>query len=300
MFKVFGMLKKGKKWTGYFFILPAVAYIFAFNVYPLCLTIIYSFSDSLQLDRGIIEFVGIRNFRAVFSDKWFWESLGHSLYFTFWSIFLHLLIGVGFALLLNQTVKLRSLWRGLLFLPWMLPGVVVATLWILIYQPVYGILNLVLRKLLLGSLVHAWLGEVKTVLPAIIVANTWKAYGFATLMLLAGLQTIPYDVYEAAMVDGASSWQKFRYITIPSLMPFILTVLMVDLIWTFANFELIYIMTQGCPVRASKILPLYIYENAFIRNRFDLGSAAGMIMMSIMGILILIFLRLYRPPAEGS
>lgn len=299
MFKLFGMLGK-EKWMGYFLLLPAVAYIFAFNIYPLCLTIILSFSDSLQLDRGIIEFVGIRNFWTLLSDKWFWESLGHSLYFTFWSIFLHLLIGMGFTLLLNQPLKLRSLWRGLLFLPWLLPAIVVGTLWVLIYHPAFGILNLVLRKLLLGSLVHAWLGEVKTVLPAIIVANTWKAYGFATLMLLAGLQTIPYDVYEAAMMDGASSWQRFRYITIPSLMPFILTVLMVDLIWTFANFDLIYIMTQGGPLRASQVLPIYIYENAFIRDRFDLGSAGGVIMMSIMGILILIFLRLYHPPAEGS
>jgi len=207
---------------------------------------------------------------------------------------------MGFTLLLNQPLKLRSLWRGLLFLPWLLPGVVVGTLWVLIYQPAFGILNLVLRKLLLGSLVHAWLGEVETVLPAIIVANTWKAYGFATLMLLAGLQTIPYDIYEAAMMDGASSWQRFRYITIPSLMPFILTVLMVDLIWTFGNFDLIYVMTQGGPLRASQVLPIYIYENAFIRDRFDLGSAGGVIMMSIMGILILIFLKFYHPPAEGS
>lgn len=299
MFKLFGMLGK-EKWMGYCLILPAVAYIFAFNIYPLCLAMILSFSDSLQLDRGIIEFVGIRNFLTLLSDKRFWESLGHSLYFTFWSIFLHLLVGMGFTLLLNQHLKLRSLWRGLVFLPWLLPAVVVGTLWVLMYQPAFGILNLVLGKLSLGSLVHAWLGEVETVLPAIIVANTWKAYGFATLMLLAGLQTIPYDVYEAAMMDGASSWQRFRYITIPSLMPFILTVLMVDLIWTFSNFDLIYIMTQGGPLRASQVLPIYIYENAFIRDRFDLGSAGGVIMMSIMGIFILIFLRLYHRPAEGS
>lgn len=273
------------------FIIPAAVYLTLTCLYPLISALKMGFYTEIAGGKNI--FVGLSNYIEIFKDPTIWHVMQNSFFFTGFTVLFHLLLGLTFALLLSQKIKYRDFWRGLQFIPWLLPPAVIGALWVLIYDPVIGLFNTTLRQLHLPFLMHDFLGDPKTALSAVTFVNVWSWYPFFTVMLLAGLIGIPADLYEAARLDGAGRWGRFRYVTIPLLKPVILTICLLDAIWTFRFFDLVWIMTEGGPARATEIMPSYVYKTAFYDFDFNMAGAMGGVMVGIMLIFVLVYLKVY-------
>jgi len=280
----------------YVFILPMFTYMVVTCIYPLFDALKMSFYNVVK---GRTILVGLDNYIEVLREQYFWPVLSNSFFFTGFTVLGHLLIGLGFALLLNKKIKYRNLWRALQFIPWLFSAVVVGCIWMLLCLPTQGFINGALFELNLGSLAQDWLGDPKLVLATVTVANIWTWYPFFSLMILAGLQGISKDLYEAAKVDGVGRWGGFLYITLPLLKPIILTICLLDAIWTFRFFDLIWVMTRGGPMKASEVMATQVYKIAFYNFDFHRAAALGGIMTLIMLVLCLIYLRSYHS-AEGG
>lgn len=269
-------MKKGLE--PYLYVAPAVVIVGLVLVFPLLYTFYMSFADKM-LGRPIAGF-GLQNYLAVLSEGRFLPSLGRSLLFTAAAVFLKLVIGLILALILNSNFRGRNLVRAYFFLPWAIPWFTVAILflWLLRYR---GGLNAMLLEA--GVAPVFWLGT-DLALVSGILANTWKGFPFFMISLLAGLQAIPKELYEAAQVDGASRWQQFRHITLPGLRNIILIVCTLSTLWTFGLFELLFVMTGGGPGEASRVLPILIYETGI--TRFEFGKGAAMAVLTLPLILL--------------
>lgn len=279
------------------FTLPAVTFLVIGGVLPLVASLQMGFYEQ---QKGESVYIGFKHYTWALENEQFWNSTINSIYFSSFTVIFHLLIGMGFALLLNRKIKFLTFWRGMQFLPWLLPPAAVSVLWILIYQDQYGLLNTTLRHIGLADWTMNWLGRPETSLTAVAIANTWNWYPFLTLTLLAGMQNIPEDLYEAMEVDGGSSWDKFRFITVPHLMPIILTICLLDFLWTFRFFDMTWIMTHGGPAKSSEVLATYVYKVAFNTYRFDRAAAIGGLMLILMGALTVLYLTAYRRLDENK
>ena len=219
-----------------------------------------------------MEFIRFGNYLRLLNDPLFLRSMGLTLYFVGLSVFLQLIVGMAMALVLNEPLKGRGWVRALLVLPWALPGTVVGGIWRWIYHADYGLINGLLRILgvLKGSLL--WLGP-GMALNAVVFAEVWRMAPFAGLMLLAGLATIPRQLYDAARVDGATGWQIFWYITLPLLKPTIGIILVMRTMFAFQNLELVYVLTKGGPGTQTYLLPYYMYTVSFNQLQAGYGSA---------------------------
>lgn len=279
------------------FVIPAFAFLVITGIFPLLASLWTGF---FQVRRGDSEFVGMKHYQWVLQDDVFWKSTLNSFIFTGGTVVGHLLIGLGFALLLNQKIRHLSVWRALQFIPWLFPPAAVSILWILIYQGQYGLINSGLRAVGLGGWAMNWLGEPSTALAAVTVASIWNWYPFLTLTLLAAMQNIPSELYEAMDVDGGTSWDKFRNVTLPHLTPVMLTVCLLDFFWTFRFFDMTWIMTKGGPGKSSEVLATYLYKLAFQEYRFDRAAAVGGYIMLIMALLTVVYLFAYRRAERAS
>lgn len=269
------------------FILPVAGYLIATCFYPLFQALRMGFYDTVARQEV---FVGLEHYRELIADSLFWQVVAQTFIYCVLVVSLHLLVGLVFALLLNGSIKYKSVWRGLQFIPWLFPAVVAASVWRLIYQGNYGALNVVLRWLNLGFLSRDWLGGTQTALPSVAAAAVWNFYPFFTLMLLAGLQNIPHSQYEAAKIDGAGAWSRLRFITLPFLKPVIFTICLLDMIWAFRFFDLVWVMTRGGPITSSEILPTYLYKTAFYDFDFGRTGAIGGFMIIFMLIFVIGYL----------
>lgn len=202
---------------------------------------------------------------------------------------------VGFltALVLNQDLAQRNLFRGLLLMPWIVPTVVAALLWKWIFNQQYGIFNYVLHSLGLISSFKAWIGDPSLALFSVTLANIWKGFPFHMIVLLAALQTIPPEIVEAAIIDGATALQRFRYVVLPYLRYIIMIDLLISIIWTFQSFTTIWTMTEGGPVTATTTLAISIYRTAFQAFDIGMGAAIGTIWLVAMLIFSVAFVRLF-------
>lgn len=279
-----------RKYGWVFFISPAFIYLVLTSVYPLINALRMGFFRSAG---GEETFIGLTYYIEVLKDKAFWGVLYNSFFFTFLSVIFHLIIGLIFAILLNRKIRGRDVYRSLQFIPWLFPAVVASSIWVLMYQPQYGLVNTFFNKIGLAFLSFNWLGDPKTALTAVTITNIWTWYPFFTLMILAALQNIPEELYEAARIDGGGDMAQFLHITLPLLKPVIMTTSLLDTIWTFRFFDMIWVMTKGGPVRASEILPTFVYKTAFFDFNFNKASAIGGIMVIIMLIFSVIYLRYY-------
>lgn len=279
------MLKK-REWKGFFCCLPIILFMGAMCFYPIfdvVRTSLYESPYESSPSQEKISFVGLKHYKTVFQDLQFFSALKNTFYFASFSVFFHLLLGLVFASLLNQKIKFRALWRALQFLPWLVPQAVAAIVWLLMYQPGIGLYSQIPSWLKVIDPKPSWLGNPLTAMTAINITNVWKFYPFFTLNLLAGMQSVPDELYEAAAIDGASSWHKFLYITIPHLRPVILTVCVFDGLWAFSRcFDLVWLMTEGGPVGASRVLPTYIYEKAFWGESIEYGAAISIVFTLIL------------------
>ncbi|NLJ39094.1 MAG: sugar ABC transporter permease [Candidatus Atribacteria bacterium] len=271
-----------KEWLiGYSFTLPSIILLIILIIYPLFLTLIYSLSDmSLTSSR----YLGWFAYNKLFSNKMLPLVFKNSIVWTVLVVFFQLLLGLGSAIVLNKPFWGRSLIRGIMILPWVMPGVVAGMVWRLIYDPQLGLLNHYLKSLGLIDQYLTWLSVPGSAIYAVIFSAIWKGFPFSMLMYLAGLQVVPVELYEAANIDGAGKWKQFRYVTLPSMQPIITITFLLTFIWTFNYFELIYVMTGGGPAESTHIFPTYVYDLAFKRFRF--GDASRFAIFDFLFLLI--------------
>jgi multiple sugar transport system permease protein len=275
----------------YAFLGPALFLLVTLMVYPLIQVIRMSFYDIRVRTET---WAGLGNYVELLKSEIFWQVLWQTTLFTLGSVIFHLVLGMGLALLLHTRIngQIRNLFRGLLILPWMFAPTVAGMIWVLMLSP-FGVINGFLTGigLLDPNQTINWLGSPNTSLLSVTVMNIWRAYPFFLVMLLAGLQAIPEDVYEAADIDGSTPLQKFWFITIPALRGIILTIVLLDGIWTFRAFDPVYVMTGGGPVNSSQVLPTIIYFDAFQKLRFGYASAEAVIMFLILFAFSLVYVR---------
>jgi len=277
----------------YLFLLPAILAIVLVLFYPIINLFVTSFFSRPTLTRPS-HFIGLVNYLSVLQDPIFPTALRNTIVWTLGVTIGQVMIGMYFALILHLRFPGRWLARALVIVPWILPGIVVAVTWRFMYSQDFGLINLVLRGIGLDQLAHAWLGDVQTAMIAVIVVGIWKGFGFYTLMFLAGMQTIPTELYEAARIDGANDRQQLVRITLPLLRPVLITSTVLGLIWTSNYFDAIFVMTGGGPARSTETLPMFIYNTGFAFYRTEEAMAGSNVLMVIVLLLLGVYLLIAR------
>jgi multiple sugar transport system permease protein len=276
----------------YLLIAPAFAVMLTVIVYPIGSNVWASFIGEATLSRPA-EFVGLEQYRNVLDDPVFLPAVRRTLVWAFGVTVMQFSLGLLLALLLNRSFPGRSFVRSFAILPWIMPGIVAAVVWRFLYAGDFGLFNQALRAVGLGDLTRAWLTNLSTAMPAVMIVGVWKGFGFYMVMLLAGLQGIPTDVIEAARLDGASRFQMLRDITMPLLRPVILMSVVLGLIWTTNYFEAIYILTAGGPARATETLPIFIYNTAFQFYRLNEAIAGAILLLLLVLALVFVYMVLF-------
>jgi ABC-type sugar transport system permease subunit len=271
-------LEAKESWLGYWMVIPAMAIIAVFALYPIVQTIWLSLHQyKLNMPALSKPFVGLSNYMAMFQDMRFLKSVWNTFYFTFWTVLLEFVLGLLIALLINRTFKGRGLVRAAVLIPWAIPTVVSSMMWKFMYNDQLGVINDILKRLHLIDQYYPWLGETSTAMWAIIFTDVWKTTPFMALLLLAGLQVIPAELYEAAKVDGAGLMQRFWRITMPLLKPAILVALLFRTLDAFRAFDVVYVMTGGGPGNSTETLSLYAQTVLMRYLDFGQGSALGVV-----------------------
>ncbi|WP_261088271.1 carbohydrate ABC transporter permease [Serratia quinivorans] len=275
---------------------PMLLMMLLLTAWPLARTLWLSFTDAALVGDGVTPaWVGADNFFYALTDPDFQAALGRTLYFTVISVAFEGMIGVLVALLLNQKFHGRNVLRVLVILPWALPTIVNATMWRLNFNPDYGSINALLTQLGVIDHYRSWLGDPASALNAVMLADIWKNYPLITLLTLAALQSIPDDLYEAARLDGASAWRRFRAITLPAILAPLAVALVLRTIDAFKVFDIIYVMTRGGPMDSTKTLSFFVYQESFSYLRAGSGAAYAVLMTLLCGLLIALYmLMLFR------
>ncbi|MDF2981143.1 MAG: binding-protein-dependent transport system inner rane component, partial [Devosia sp.] len=245
---------------------------------PTLLTLVYSLHDVPASGSSFGPFVGLENFTIIFSSPVFWRSAQVTLTFSVGFVILSTVIGLAMAMLLNQRFIGRGLARALLIIPWATPWLVIGILWKWFADGSVGGLNAVLMMLGLTSDYHPFLSDPNTALPITVLAAVWRQASFAGILLLAGLQTLPEELNEAAQLDGANWWQRFSNITLPWLRPVLITVTVFNVIYAFLQFDVVFAMTQGGPGDTTQVLSILIYRQLFVNTNIGRGSALAVIL----------------------
>jgi len=276
--------------TAVYFILPTLLLILIVIVFPICKAIY----ESLHKSTLILlkpKFVGFGNYILILKSAIFWQIFVHSIIWTVTVVIFQFLIGIGSALLLNKDFPGRDIIRGIIILPWIIPGVVAGLIWILLYDPQLGMINRILYDMGFIHKYITWLSNRKLALLAVIIVAIWKGFPFSSLMYIAALQGIDSELIDAATIDGAGKWRQFINIIIPTISPVIRITLLLTFIWTFNYFEIIYIMTNGGPGNSTHIFPTYIYNVSFRQFRFGLASSYAIITFLILLIFSLFYMK---------
>jgi len=276
-------------WVGYLFILPLVVLVLALVGYPLVSAVYVSLTEKYVGYPA--RFVGLKNYADLSRDPVFHKVVWNSALFTVASVAVKLVIGLVMALSLHRALAARRLVRGILLLPWVVPTVITALAWHWMFDALHGFINVSLESAGLIAEPIAWLGQPATAMMAVITVNIWRGFPFFGVSLLAGLQAIPRDLYEAAAVDGASPAQRFRHVTLPGLRPVILVTTLISTIFTLNDFNIVYVMTRGGPGIATHVLATYTYETGFQALRWGKAVAVSMYLMPLVALLIVILAR---------
>lgn len=287
--------------TALFFVMPALLAITAVFVYPMLNSLYLSFFR-VELARPWLgrPFVGLGNYIEALTNSEFWASVGRTAYFTILSVGLELVIGIAAAVVLNETFPGRSVMRAALLIPWAMLTITNGLMWMWIFNPNYGLFNAILSRLGILRSYRAWLAEPFWAMHAVILADVWKMTPFMTLLILAGLQPIPDEIYEAADVDGASGWKKFWFIILPLLKPTILVAVVLRTMGAFKVFDVIYVMTSGGPANATKVITFYTYGEAFRYFHVGYGSALSWLVTLALLVLVAVYIRLLGSGVELS
>lgn len=272
---------------GLLLMIPIVIVIFIIMGIPFIRAVYWSFTDKLIGKDP--KFIGLKNYISLFTNKVYLKSLRNTFIYTGGCIILKLLLGLLWAVLLNQNFRGKGFFRTALLIPWALPGMVAAMTWRWMYDSTYGIINSLLLSSGLVDMPVAWLSNPKIVLYSAMIVNVWRGVPFFMFSILGVLQTLDRQVYEAATVDGAGIFKQFRYITIPEISSVLKVTTLLSTIWTFNDFENVWLVTGGGPLYASSVIATYTYDMAFIQNSFGKALAVATSVVPILIVMILIF-----------
>jgi multiple sugar transport system permease protein len=289
--------RKGHFWAtesrlAYLFLLPATVFLILFMVYPILNVVIMSLYKTSRM-AGLIKFTGLKNYQDLFGQEEFLRVLFRSIYWTALAVFVKTVSGMVIALLLNVKFTGRKVARTLVIIPWASSVPVSALLWRWVYHPEFGLLSYTLKATGLWKKPPIWLGSPASAFFSVIWVDIWIGIPFFTLVFLAGMQAISQDLYEAAVVDGANALQKYLYVTLPGLRDVILISTLLSALWTFNDFNTIYIMTQGGPANSTHILITYIYQRTFQWWKWNHGAVMAVITFVILSAIAWIYARLY-------
>ncbi len=277
----------------YAFILPATIMILVFSIFPLLFSLTLSFvSWDLSRLEGGIKFVGLDNFIELFSDHRFWNTARVTLIFVLGGVALQYIVGLSIALLLNQDIRFRRFFRVVFLMPMMLTPAAVGYVGRMLFNETQGPVNYLIRHL--GGPIVPWLSNAVVALPTLILVDTWEWVPFMIIVLLAGLQSLPPEVFEAAAADGASSFQVFRHITFPMILPTSVTVILIRGLEAFKLFDIVAVMTGGGPGNATESVSWYTYLTALTFGRLGYASAIAYCLLIMVTIFSLVFLRSMR------
>ena len=277
-------VRAGSDRVGYLMVLPYLVHVVVFLGYPLAFAFVLIFHRCNIYTP--MKWVGLGNIRLLLTDPLIWRALFNTLYFLLIHIPLQLVIALGLAQLLNQKIRGRTFFRASYFMPVVVSGVVVTILWQQMYASETGLINLVLQRFGLPGI--GWLTDRRYAMPAIAIMATWKNVGLYVVLFLVGLQAIPNDLYEAAELDGATSWKKFRLITLPMLNPTIMLVLVLSTIGGFSLFIEPYVMTGGGPANSTLSGILYLYKQAFFFSKMGYATTIGFFWAMIIFVVVLL------------
>ena len=271
---------------GWALLVPLIVVLFGLLAYPIVTAIGITLQDKTIGMPG--HFIGLENYRKLlFEDANFWRVVQNTLIFTIGSVALKGIVGMAMAMLLNRRIVFRGFFRGLLLMPWVAPTVVTALSWRWILD-LMGVFNYILTNVGILKLPVPWLAQYWSALFSMVLVNAWRGFPFFGVTLLAGMQTIPVELYEAAEVDGASSWQRFWNITLPSLRTVLLVVVILSTIWTFNDFSVVWLLTRGGPGNATDVFATYTYKLAFETSRLGYGETVSVILAPVLILIILV------------
>lgn len=288
-----------KKLIPFAYLSPTLLLLAVLSLLPIGMVFYYSLMNNVIMEKHPV-FVGVDNYGELLSDAVFQQALLNTLYFTVMSVVFHLILGLSFALLLNTKLLpplVKALFRVIYVLPWVFTATIIAVLWRLMLNP-NGIINYLLTWSALVSEKVEWLSAKQIALHTVTFINIWSGYPFYMVSLLAGLQGIPDQLYEAGTIDGATSPQLFRYITLPQLRPIILSLAMLDFIWTIHQFTLIWMTTGGGPIHVTEMLSTFTYKMAFSSYKFSHASASAFIILALSMFVALFYVRKQRASDE--
>ncbi|NTS31148.1 sugar ABC transporter permease [Phyllobacterium sp. BT25] len=262
---------------GALFMLPAAVFLLCFLTYPLGLGVWLGFTDAKIGRDGV--FIGLENYEALAGDSVFWMAVSNTVFYTLFASILKFILGLWLALILNENLPFKSFFRAIILLPWVVPTVLSALAFWWIYDAQFSIISWSLIQLGWIDTPINFLGEPNNARASVIAANVWRGIPFVAISLLAGLQTIPQSLHEAASLDGATPWQRFRFITLPMLTPIIAVVMTFSVLFTFTDFQLIYVLTKGGPVNATHLMATLSFQRGIPGGQLGEGAAIAVAMI---------------------
>jgi len=275
----------------YGLLLPTAVVIVAVILYPFLYNFWLSLSNMSLYHARDARLVGLDNYKSIFAEPQLYIVLAKTIVWTVVNVFFHVVIGVAVALLLNQQIRGRGVFRALLILPWAMPQYIVALTWRGMFNYQYGSVNLILGKVF-GIPPVPWLSSETWAFAAAIITNIWLGFPFMMIIALGALQSIPTELYEAASIDGASSWQKLRHVTVPLLKPIMVPAISLGTIWTFNNLNVIWLVTRGGqPADKTHILVTYVYKAAFTYYRYGYAAAFSVFIFLTLLVIVKVYQR---------
>ncbi|MHB1004719.1 MAG: carbohydrate ABC transporter permease [Chloroflexota bacterium] len=269
-------------------LVPAVVLLLAFIGYPFALGIWFSMTDK-RIGGEAEQFVGLRNFQYLLTDGVFIQTIKNTMIYTGVTVTLKAILGLALALLMNQAFPFKNIVRASLLLPWIVPTALSTIAWMWIFDPTFSVLNWLLVNVFHMKKI-AWLSDAALAMGAIISANVWRGIPFFAISILAGLQTISQELYEASSIDGANAVQRFRHITLPLVQPVLLLVTLFSLVWTIADFQLPYILTRGGPANGTHVFGTLAYQTSVISALLGEGAAISLYMLPLLFVCIAVVL----------
>ena len=272
-------------YLGYILMAPALLMLLVFIAYPFCLGVWLSFTDKLVGKPA--SFIGLENFGAILDSQIFRRTIQNTFIFTGTATFLKFILGLALALLLNQKFRFKRLIRASCLLPWIVPTVLSCMAWLWMFDSTYSVFNWFLIKIGVIKWGIIWLGDASLAMISIIIVNVWRGIPFFAISFLAGLQTVNPELYEAADIDGAGASSKLWYITLPAIKPVIIIVLLLSIVWTFADFQVVYALTRGGPYNSTHLFATLAYQTGLESGALGRGSAVALFMFPLLAIIVI-------------
>lgn len=272
-------------------ILPAIIVMGVFTAYPLFEGLRLAFTNT-HLLKDSARYIGVQNFIRLFSDEIFWISLYHSILLTAVVVFLQFVLGIILALAMSQKLPGMSVFKSIIMASWVIPVAATVILFKFMAQPDIGLINILIRSLGFDNLNRYWLGDPDVALPFIMMLHLWRNVPFYGVAFLAAMQAIPKSLYEAAEIDGANAWYKFWYITLPGIRKMAIVMITIHVLWTFNNFDFVYLATGGGPVNATDVLPVYVYRQSWSSYTVGYGASIGTVMLLLLMLYFIVFIKI--------